>query len=165
METSRPRPPLRGLRLTVLAAAVAPVLILALLWLLGQRFTGVTTLWIALPSILGIANLVLVPAVGSTIRQLPHGIGAPQARRIAAGVLRTVTLLRLALAQAPALFGLVASLITGSLLPYGIGLGFAVVMLLGLAYPSRRVLDGVRARLESDGTASHLWEELGSPNR
>jgi hypothetical protein len=117
-------------------------------------------LWLALPVLLGLADLVLVPAVGSTVRPLPLGIGEADARRISLGVLNTVTMLRFALAEAPALFGLVASFASHSLLPYVIGFGFAVPLLLLFAYPRAAVVDGIRANLESSGARSHLWDAV-----
>ncbi len=165
MEPSRPPglSPLYWLRLIPVTATFTLVGLFGLLAVVGQRFTEADTLWIALPLILGAADLALVPAVGSTVRPLPYGVGQADAKRIALGVLRTVTLLRLGLAEAPALFGLAASFITDSLLPYAIGFAFSVPLLLFFTYPRAAVVEAVRERLESGGVASHLWEALDSP--
>jgi hypothetical protein len=105
--------------------------------------------WLAVPLILGLADLFLVPAVGSTARPLPRGLAPADADRIACGVLRTVTWLRYALAVAPAVFGFAASLSTRALWPYLVGIAFAVPLLIFAVYPSARVVQAVRVRLES----------------
>ncbi|HEX6872098.1 MAG TPA: hypothetical protein VF163_13455 [Micromonosporaceae bacterium] len=156
MTSSPRRSALPTLRLTVLAVTTALVLLLGALWLAGFRLAGVDTVWILLPVILGAADLVLLPAVGTTVRPLPYGVDADAATRISVRVLRTITYLRLGLAAAPALFGLVASAISDSLLPTVIGTAFAVPYLLGLTYPRPALVDGVRHRLESGGVVSHL---------
>lgn len=153
--------PVRTLRLAALAAVATLVAVLVGLALAGMRFTRTETLWIALPLILGVANLVLIPSIGSTVRPVPVGASPAAARRIAVGALRTVLLLRLALAAAPGMFGLVAAAITASLVPYAIGIAFAVPLTLLYAYPSARVVDGVRTRLEAGGAPSHLGEVPG----
>src|SRR5262245_46845934 len=117
----QPASAIRRLKLLVLTATGVLVLLFPALALIGLRFEVPDTLWLALPLILGCANLVLVPAVGSTVRPLPFGVAPERARRISFGVLRTVTVLRFALAESPALFGVVAAVVSGSLLPYAIG--------------------------------------------
>jgi hypothetical protein len=156
MQPSRPpsATSLRTLKLIVLAVIGSLVLAFGVLVLMGLRFSRADTIWVALPLILGAANLVLVPAVGSTVRRLPYGITPAEAGRIFFGVLRTVTFLRFSLAEAPALFGLVASVVTDSLLPYALGLAFAVPVLLLFVYPRAGIVDGIRERLESGGVSS-----------
>jgi hypothetical protein len=151
---------LTTLRLIPLAAVLALLAMLGVLAVNGMRFTATDTLWIALPLVLGVADLVLIPSVGSTVRPVPLGASAGAAQRISVGALRTVLVLRVALAEAPALFGLLASVITSSLVPYAIGAAFAVPLTLLYAYPSERVVDGVRQRLEVGGASSYLWESL-----
>jgi hypothetical protein len=162
MEPSPPPGPstLRTIRLLILSAAVAQVALFVALLVGGVGFTQADTVWVALPLILGAADLVLVPAVGSTVRPLPHGVGATDAQRISGGVMVTVTWFRFVLAEAPMLFGLVASLVAGSLLPYTIGSVFSAPLLLLFVLPTQRVVDAIRQRLESGGTPSHLWESL-----
>ncbi len=144
----------------MLSSAAATVLALALLWLVGLPFTSAGTVWIALPLILGAADIVLIPAVGSTVRPLPYGAAAEaDARRVSMGVIRAVTYIRLALANAPAAFGVLGSVISASLLPAAIGIGIALVLTLVLVYPRHGVLAGVEQRLESGGVAAHLWDE------
>lgn len=153
--------PVRALRLAALAEVAIWTALLVGLAVAGMRFTRTETLWVALPLILGVANLVLIPSVGSTVRPVPVGASPAVARRIAVGALRTVLLLRLALAAAPGVFGLVAASITASLVPYAIGIAFAIPLTLLYVYPSARVVDGVRTRLEAGGAPSHLREALG----
>jgi hypothetical protein len=161
MDPSRSHGPsvIATLKLTVVTVTAGLVLIFGVLLVLGFGFTGSDTLWIALPLIVGLADVVLVPAVGSTVRPLPYGASESDVRRISAGALRTVIMLRFVLAEAAALFGLVSSFLAHSLLPYAIGFTFAVPLLLMFAYPSGRVVDAVRQRLESGGVHAHLTEE------
>lgn len=161
MDRSLAGSPYPALRLIPLAAVAALLALLAALALAGMRFTDTDTLWLALPLVLGVADLVLIPSVGSTVRPVPLGASAEAAPRIAVGALRTVIMLRLSLAAAPALFGLAAALITASLLPLAIGVAFALPLALIYAYPSTRVIDSVRERLEAGGAPSYLWEALG----
>jgi hypothetical protein len=158
MQPARLQPPsqLFRLKLLVLAATGVLVLVFPALALVGIRFTRPDVLWAVLPLILGCANLVLVPAVGSTVRPLPWGVTADRAQRISLGVLRTVTVLRFALAEMPALFGVVAAVASGSLLPYAIGFAFALPLLMLLVYPHDNVVGAVLDRLESGGVSSHL---------
>jgi len=158
MPPSRPRPatPLRTLKLIVLAVTGSLVLLFGMLALTGLRFGRADTIWIALPVILGAANLVLVPAVGSTVRPLPYGIKPADAQRVSYGVLRTVTFLRFALAATPAVFGLAASFAADDLSPYAIGAAFSVPLMLLVVYPRAGVVDGVRERLESGDVRSYL---------
>ena len=151
-----PASPVRRLKLLVLVATGVLVLVFPALALVGLRFEVPNTLWLALPLILGCANLVLVPAVGSTVRPLQYGVTPERARRISFDVLRTVTVLRFALAESPALFGVVAAVAGGSLLPYAIGFAFAVPLLMLLVYPHDNVVGALRQRLESGGVSSHL---------
>src|SRR5262245_10060962 len=122
----QPASAIRRLKLLVLTATGVLVLLFPALALVGLRLEVPDTLWLALPLILGCANIVLVPAVGSTVRPLPRGLTSDRARRMSLGVVRTVTVLRFALAESPALFGVVAAVASGSLLPYAIGVAFAV---------------------------------------
>lgn len=154
------KPPIRTLRLVVLSAVGSLVAFLGVLFAVGLRPHQPTSGWVVLPLLLGLADVVLVPAVGSTVRPLRSGIAEADARRVSLGVLNTVTLLRFALAEVPALLGLVAALVSHNLLPYLVGLAFAVPLLLLFAYPRRAVVDGVRDRLEAGGVASHLWAAL-----
>lgn len=146
--------PVLVLRLVVLGTLVTSVVPFFVLWLVGLGFTQAGALWLALPVLLGAAALVLVPAVGSTVRPLPHGVSDEQRQRITMNVLRTVTVLRLALSEAAALFGLVASLISGSLIPYALGLLFAIPLMLLLVYPGDRVIETIKSRIESGGVSS-----------
>jgi F0F1-type ATP synthase membrane subunit c/vacuolar-type H+-ATPase subunit K len=157
--------PVRGslvqtLRLIVLSAIGSLAAFFAVLVAMGLPFDRPDTLWLALPMVLGFADLVLVPAVGSTVRPLPYGVGEADARRISANVLRTVTFLRFALAEAPALFGLIASFLAHSAVPYAIGFAFSVPLMLLYAYPRTAVVDAVRARLEAGGVPSHIWAAI-----
>ena len=150
------------LKLLVLAVIGGQVLVFGILAMLGWGFTGSATLWIALPLIVGLADVVLVPAVGSTVRPLPYGASDSGVRRISAGALRTVITLRVVLAGSAAVFGLVSGVLAHSLLPYAIGFGFAVPLLLAFGYPGARVVDAVRQRLESGGVLA-LLNEASSP--
>jgi hypothetical protein len=151
------------LRLYVLLAVALVVAVFVALIATGFGFTGSDTLWIALPMVVGVADVVLVPQVGSTVRPLPYGAGEEDLRRISAGALRTVIMLRLVLAEAAAAFGLVSAVLADSLLPYAIGAAFAIPLLVVYAYPGRRVVDEVRRRLESGGVAAHLTGQPGRP--
>jgi hypothetical protein len=150
------RSPLTVLRIVCLVTLGTQAALFALLLLLDIGFGSPGAVWLALPLVLGFANVVLVPAVGSTVRPLPYGAPPDAARRISARVLATVTYLRLALAESPALIGMFASLAAGSLVPYGLGLVFAVPLTLWFVFPHERVVADVRQRLESSGVASHL---------
>ncbi len=143
-------------KLVALCAAAQVVGTFGILIAAGLDFTRPKTLWIAVPLTVGLADIVLVPAVGSTVRPLPFGPGAEDLRRIATGALRTLILLRLALAEAAALFGLLSAVLAHSLVPYAIGAVFAIPLLLGYTYPSQRVVATVRQRLESAGVPARL---------
>jgi hypothetical protein len=74
--------------------------------------------------------------------------------------------LRLGLAEAAALFGLLSSVLADSLLPYLIGCVFALPLLLAYGYPSARVVEAVRERLESGGvTARFSGRRIPHPDR
>jgi hypothetical protein len=150
------RSPLTALWVACLATLGAQTSLLLVLVVLGYGATAAGVVWLTLPVVLGFANLVLVPAVGSTVRPLPYEATPETARRISIRVLATVTYLRLALSQSSALIGFVASLAAASQLPYLIGLLFALPLLLWFVMPRRRIVDDVRQRLESSGVVSHL---------
>lgn len=154
------------LRLLPLAVLAAEVAVAAGLAATGMRLwvSSTQTLWVALPLVLGLADLVLIPSVGSTVRPVPVAASEADARRISLAALRTVLWLRLALATAPALFGLLAALLAHSLLPLAIGIFFAAPLTLGYAYPSTRTVDEVRQRLEANGRASNLRRALSGPS-
>jgi hypothetical protein len=161
MDPSRPHGPsaISTMKVLILTATAAPVLLFGVLAVAGLTFTRADALWIALPLIVGLADVVLVPAVGSTVRPLPYGANESDARRISVSALSTVTLLRFALAEAAALFGVLSAFLAGSLLPFAIGFVFAVPLLLLCAYPSTRVVDAIRERLESGGVSARFGEE------
>src|SRR5258705_13247538 len=96
-------------KLVALCAAAQVVGTFGILIAAGLDFTRPKTLWIAGPLTVGPADTGLGPAVGSTVRPLPFGPGAEDLRRIATGALRTLILLRLALAEAAALFVLLSA--------------------------------------------------------
>src|SRR5262245_28306806 len=102
---------LSRLRLVVAMATLALALLITVPLVLGYGLAGAEAIWLAVPLVVGLANVVLVPAIGSTVRPLPPTTPDEHARRISPGVLRTLTLLRLALAESPALFGLAASVL------------------------------------------------------
>ena len=154
---------LLALRIVVLAWGGMLLIVLVAFAVLSTAFTATSPVWTALPVVAGVADLVLVPSVGATVRPLPLTADATAARRIAIGVLRNVIFLRLALAELPALLGLVATVVTGSLMPLAVGIVFAVPLILVFAYPTERVVDGVRRRLEEGGAQSYLWEALTDP--
>jgi hypothetical protein len=118
------------MKVLILTVAAALVLLFGVLAVVGFTFTRADALWIALPLIVGLADVVLVPAVGSTVRPLPYGASGSDARRISVGALSTVTFLRFVLAEAAAL--------------------------LLFAYPSTRVVDAIRERLESGGMSARF---------
>lgn len=161
MDPSRPHGPsvIHTLKLLTLTVTATPVLLFGLLAVFVLRFTETDTLWIALPLIVGLADVLLVPSVGSTVRPLPFGAGEDDARRISLNALHTVTFLRFLLAEAAFLFGLVSAILADSLLPLAIGVVFAVPLLLLFAYPSDRVIDGIRQRLESGGVTARFDAE------
>ena len=148
------------LRILVLTGLGAVALVVPVLFVGGLPVTQPESLWLALPLVLGVADLVLVPAVGSTVRPLPYGVGEADARRFSGAALLTVGTLRCALAEAPALFGLAASLISNSVVPYAIGFAFAVPLLVFYAYPRRGMVEAIRERLESSGVRSHIEEAI-----
>ena len=148
--------PLRPLRIAVAAVVLSLPLVFAVIVAAGLRFDEVETLWLLLPTILGAAGIVLLPAVGSTARPLPYLATEADARRASAAALRTITVLRLALGETPALFGLAISFVAGSLWPYAIGFCFSFPLLLWFAYPRAGVLDEIRSQLEASGARSGL---------
>jgi hypothetical protein len=158
------RSPVVVYRVFAIGVVAALGVVGGLLALVGYSLTATNdSIWIALPLILGLADVILVPAVGSTVRPIPYGAGPADARRISAGVWRVVILLRSCLVAAPGLFGLVASMISHSLLPFAIGLAFAVPLQILFVYPRPRMVAAIQARLESGGVSSHLSDELTSP--
>ena len=161
MDPSCPHGPsaIHRLRLLMLMVTAVLLLLFGILAVFGFGFTQAETLWIALPLVVGLADVVLVPTVGSTVRPLPYGASAQNARRISMSALYTVTFLRLVLAKAAALFGLVSTILADSLLPLAIGVVFAVPLLLLFAYPSTRVLDAIRVRLEAGGVPARFEAE------
>jgi hypothetical protein len=152
---------LTALRVLVIGATLVTLALFGLLLLLGYGFTRPGALSTALPVVLGLADLVLVPAAGSTIRPLSPGASEQDARRTSVRVLRTITVLRWVLAEAPAVFGLVGAVLAHSAVPLVIGLAFALPLLVLLAYPRAAVVEALRDRLESAGTRSHLWDAAG----
>jgi hypothetical protein len=147
----------------VLGCAVALVALLGLLVGVGLRFTAPGTIWLVLPAMLALSSSALVPAVGSTVRPLPYGTPEPDAQRIGVRVVRMVTYIRVTVAASPALFGVVGSLMSGSLLPATIGVGGTVALHALQVYPRRRVLAAIHERLEAGGVACPLWDALGFP--
>lgn len=140
---------LAPLKLFVSAVTTQVVGMLGVLLFLGFDASPPAIAWIALPAVVGVADLILIPAVGSTVRPLPYGATPEDLRRISVGVLRTVIMLRVVLAEAAAVFGLVSAIAAHSLVPFAIGFVFAVPLLLIYAYPGRRMVGAVRTRLES----------------
>jgi hypothetical protein len=147
---------LAPLKPVALVAFTTLLFVLGLLLLSGIGFARSETLWIALPTVVGLADWILVPAVGSTVRPLPFGASEEDLRRISAGALRTVIMLRFALAEAAVLFGFVSSLLAQSLWPFVIGAVLAGPLLVAYVYPSQRVVRAVRERLESNGVTAPL---------
>lgn len=168
MDLSQPagRWTLTSAKVIALGAVAQVALLLGLLLVLGYEVTQPDAVWIAVPLIVGVADLVLIPTVGSTVRPLPFGAGVVAIRRISIGALRTVLVLRLALAEAAALFGLLSSLLAHSLVPYVIGCVFALPLLVAYCYPSERVVKAVRERLESGGVTARFDDQaVATPDR
>lgn len=151
-----PQEALRQLRLVVVSSIGLLTALLIVLPTIGPSYAATSAAALAVPAALGLADLFLLPAVGSTVRPLPASAEPEVAARTSAGVLRTVSMLRLALAEAPALLGLVVAFVAGSGIPFAIGYAFSVVLLALAVYPSERVVAGIRERLEADGAKSQL---------
>ena len=115
-----------------------------------------------MPVVAGFADIVLVPSVGSTVRPLPLTIDAAAARRVSLGALRNVVLLRMALAELPALAGVVAAFVAGSLVPLAVGTAFSLPLILLFAYPSAAVVNGVAA---APGAGRRDLAPVGRPDR
>lgn len=147
---------IRQLRIVVASSIGLLTALLLVLPTIGPAYTATSAAMLAIPAVAGLADLFLIPAVGSTVRPLPASTTAQAAALISAGVLRTLTMLRFALAEAPALVGLAVAFITDSGLPYAVGYAFSVVLLALAVYPSERVVNGVRERLEANGVRSEL---------
>jgi hypothetical protein len=156
LSQSAGRSVLAPLKPVALVAFTSLLFVLGILLVSGVGFAPSETLWIALPTIVGLADWVLVPAVGSTVRPLPFGASEEDLRRISAGALRTVIMLRFALAEAAVVFGFVSATLARSLWPFLIGAVLAVPLLLAYVYPSQRVVRAVRQRLEYNGVAAPL---------
>jgi hypothetical protein len=148
--------PVRALKIIVVASTSMLVVLLGAMFVAGFTLDRPEVLWLALPLVVGVGDLVLVQSVGATVRPLPATADPQTTHRMAVAVLRSLVFLRLGLADAPALVGLVATFATGSLVPLAIGVAFSVPMLLLFVYPSASVVDGVRKRLEAAGTPSGL---------
>ena len=146
----------RGLKIIVVASTGTLVALLVALFVAGLTLDRPAVVWLALPFVVGVGDFVLVQNVGATVRPLPATTDPRAAHRMAISVLRSVVFLRLGLADAPAMVGLVASFATGSVVPLAIGVAFSIPLLLLFVYPSASVVDGVRQRLEAAGTPSGL---------
>jgi hypothetical protein len=134
----------RGLKIIVVASAGMLVVLLVALFVAGLTLDRPGVVWLALPFVVGVGDF------------LPATADPQTAHRMAVSVLRSVVFLRLGLADAPAMVGLVASFATGSVVPLAIGVAFSIPLLLLFVYPSASVVDGVRQRLEAAGTPSGL---------
>jgi hypothetical protein len=155
--------PLRTLRLIVLAATAFLVLIMSGMMVLLGFDSAAGPIWLTLPVIIGLAFVVLVPALGSSIRPLSLTTTEQQARQLSPGMLQSVTFVRLGMAAGPASFGLAGAAFDGSAWPMVAGLAFSVLLLLAFVYPRDAVVDAFRDRLEANGAKSWLWEALSEP--
>ena len=152
-----PAQSLRQLRLIVVSTIAVLTAILLVLPTIGPSLSArADTVWLAIPALLGLALVFLIPGVGTTVRPLPAGTPAEAAQRVAAGVVRTLLLLRMALAESVALVGLALSFVAQSGLVYAVGYLFSVVLLALLVYPRERVIAPIRATLEANGVTSGL---------
>ena len=123
---------------------------------LGADYAGTDLRSAAIAAVIGLATAFIVPTVGSSVRPLPATMAPEDAARVSAAVLRTALTVRFALAEFPALAGLVLTFLGASAWPYAVGYLFSVVLLVLMAYPRERVIAPVRDRLEASGTKSQL---------
>ncbi|QVQ52499.1 hypothetical protein J4H86_01170 [Spiractinospora alimapuensis] len=154
-------PRLGTLRLISLVVFVVPCGLLPVLGFLTVPPEGalVDPFALFLPAMglgaVGVAAVFPVPA-------LPVDTPPEEAGRTSAEIVHSRTFIRLALCEAPVLFGFVATFVTreSSLLPLATGAVASAVGLLLVAVPRRRVLERIQDQLERDGATSHMWDAL-----
>jgi F0F1-type ATP synthase membrane subunit c/vacuolar-type H+-ATPase subunit K len=152
-----PAQSLRQLRLIIVSTIGVLTAILLVLPTIGPSLSArAETVWLAIPALLGLALVFLIPGIGNTVRPVPAGTSADDAQRIAAGVVRTVLFLRMAMAESVGLVALVLAFVAESGLVYVVGYLFSVVLLALLVYPRERVIAPIRDTLESNGVTSGL---------
>jgi hypothetical protein len=153
-------PILRTLRLIVVTVSAMLFVLFVPLSLMGLGTDVPALIWLVLPTAVGTGMSVLLPSISATLRPMPLTTTEAEARATSVGVLRTQVMVRMALAESPALFGFVASIAGESIVPYLIGFGFSLPLLAVFAYPRDAVVDAVRTRLEANGATSWLWESI-----
>ncbi len=159
----RERPPtvLGRLRVMMLVLAVTPVLILALVPFLvrgGQGLFGPLPYWIFAPLVAGAAG-----ALWAGRRQpapLTPGRDAAETAADSVMAFRQALLLRYALSEGVILLGLALAILTHSKWTYAVAFVLGYPLLIGLALPTRGMVERVRRRLEGAGAESHLWAGL-----
>ncbi len=111
--------------------------------------------------LLGVLAHVLIENVGYRAPAIPLDLEATAARNRASAVFSRTLMMRLAIAESVALFGLVFAFVGRTVLAYDLGAAVSVLLLALHVWPSRRSVDRVVANLEKDGAQSGLSELLG----
>jgi hypothetical protein len=153
-------------RLVMVAILLLPVAVIGLVPLV-TGIGGAPVLLVAVPPLVALASLPVARmaarnAVAPLPPRLPRGED-PGATSVVA--LRQSTFIPLALTEAPLLVGFVLSMAAGSVLPYLAGFVIGWPLMIVLSLPTHGRIERVRARLESGGTESRLWDVLLSPPR
>ncbi len=148
--------------LKILVGAVVAALFLmavALTFVLGFGPPPIGTVVILL--VLGVLAHVLIENVGYRAAALPLDLDATTARSRAVAVFRTTLMMRLAMSESVAFFGLVFAFVGRTVLTYDLGAAISVLLLALHVWPSRRSVDRVVANLEKDGAQTGLSALLG----
>ncbi len=111
--------------------------------------------------VLGVLSHVLIENVGYRATAVPLDLDATAARNRAVTVFRSTLMMRLAMAESVAFFGLVFTFMGRTVLAYDLGAAISVLLLALHVWPSRRSVGRVVANLEKDGAQTGLSELLG----
>ncbi len=111
--------------------------------------------------LLGLFAHVLIEKVGYRAPPVPVDLDATAARNRGIAVFRSTLMMRLAMGESVAMFGLVFAFVGRTVLAYDLGAAISVLLLALHVWPSRRSVDRVVASLEKDGAQTGLSELLG----
>ena len=145
---------------TIVAAAMGMLVIL------GVVITFMGLDWPFSYAVVGgliVANILAFTAaevVGYRTPAAPTG-DPERARAMGLQQLRSTTITRMALTEAPGLLALLAAFVTESVPVYLIGAGLALLSMAWHAWPSRRVAGKLERSLDREGGRSQLSELFG----
>ncbi|GAB3683287.1 hypothetical protein GCM10027589_52900 [Actinocorallia lasiicapitis] len=154
------------LRVTFLALLFMPVLVAGV----SPFIVRIETTSLSAPPAWAEAAVVLLAvAVLVVALRIPPALSPKlPAHKVAAAAsssFRATVFLRFAMTEAVVLAGLPLSMVSDSLMPMAVAFGLGFPMMLVLAIPTRRSIDGIRARLEREGVVTELWATLLGPFR